>query len=142
MFASTMTSHRCTLLRQLGRFCVVGAVAFGVNAGLVELLVAFTGPVWAQFIAFPVAATVAWQLNRRYTFAASDLPPQQEWMRYILANSVGWCINNGTYLALVITIPRLAAHPALAVAAGSIAGLAANFLFSRHLVFNKKHAAL
>lgn len=136
MFPPWAINRRATLLGQLWRFSVVGVVAFMVNAGLVEMLVvAFTGPVWAQFIAFPVAATVAWQLNRRYTFAASNLSPRQEWMRYILANGVGWCINNGTYLTLVITMPRLALHPALAVAAGSMAGLAANFLLSRRLVF-------
>ena len=110
-------------------------IPFAVNAGLVELLVATTGPVWAQCIAFPVAATAAWQLNRRYTFAASGLSPRREWIRYILANGAGWLINNGAYLGLVLTVPLIAAHPSLAVAAGSIAGLAANFLFSRQFVF-------
>lgn len=128
-------THRCALLHQLWRFSVVGVVAFVVNAGLVELLVTMTGPVWAQCFAFPVAATVAWQLNRRFTFAASGLPTRQEWIRYILANGVGWLINNSTYLALVLTVPFIADRPSFAVAAGSIAGLAANFTLSRRLVF-------
>lgn len=142
-FVSTPRSiaHRCALLHQLWRFSVVGVVAFVVNAGLVELLVTMTGPVWAQCIAFPVAATVAWQLNRRYTFASSGLPPRQEWIRYILANGVGWLINNSTYLGLVLTVPLIADRPSLAVAAGSIAGLAINFLSSRHFVFNNHNSA-
>lgn len=134
-------AHRYALLHQLWRFSMVGVVAFVVNAGLVELLVAKTGPVWAQCIAFPFAATVAWQLNRRFTFTASGLPPRQEWIRYILANGVGWLINNGTYLGLVLTVPLIADHPSLAVAAGSIAGLAANFLSSRQFVFNNNSTA-
>jgi putative flippase GtrA len=140
MPAPQVIAHRSTLLHQLCRFSIVGVVAFVVNAGLVELLVAMTGPLWAQLIAFPVAATVAWQLNRRYTFAASGLPPQQEWKRYILANGVGWFINNGTYLGLVLTVPLITAHPSLAVAAGSIAGLSANFLFCRQFVFNNHNS--
>ena len=133
-------ARRCALLQQFWRFSVVGVVAFAVNAGLVELLVTTAGPVWAQCIAFPFAATAAWQLNRRYTFAASGLPPRQEWIRYILANGAGWLINNGAYLGLVLTVPLIAAHPSFAVAAGSIAGLAANFLSSRHFVFNKHNS--
>ena len=137
MPAPPIIARRFTLLHQFWRFSMVGVVAFMVNAGLVELLVMFSGPVCAQLIAFPIAATVAWQLNRRYTFAASELLPRQEWIRYILANFAGWLINNGTYLVLVLKVPLIATHPALAVAAGSLSGLAANFLLSRQLVYNK-----
>lgn len=140
MPAPPIIAHRFAVLHQLWRFSMVGVVAFMVNAGLVELLVVLTGPVCAQLIAFPIAATVAWQLNRRYTFAASGLPPRQEWIRYILANFAGWLINNGAYLVLVLKVPLIATHPAIAVAAGSLSGLTANFLLSRQLVFKKESA--
>ncbi|WP_051554065.1 GtrA family protein [Desulfobulbus elongatus] len=125
------------LLRQLGRFSLVGVAGFVVNAGLVEILVGFVGPVWAQGIAFPAAATATWWMNRRYTFGASNLAVHREWLRYVLANSLGWLLNNGTYLLLVFIFPAAAVHPALAVAGGSLAGLSANFVLSRRMVFRK-----
>jgi len=123
------------LLRQLWRFSLVGVAGFAVNGGLVELLVAAIGPVGAQLLAFPVAATVTWYLNRRYTFGASGLAPHREWLRYVLANALGWVLNNSTYLILVFSLPLAASHPILAVAAGSVAGLLANFFCSRQVVF-------
>jgi putative flippase GtrA len=129
---------KSALMRQFRRFSLVGVAAFAVNGGLVELLVHFLGPVRAQMIAFPVAATAAWWLNRRYTFGASGLAPHREWLRYIFANAAGWLINNAIYLVLVFNLALASTHPFLAVAAGSIAGLAANFLLSRRMVFITK----
>jgi putative flippase GtrA len=128
------------LLPQFWRFCLVGVAAFVVNAGLVEMLVQFLGPVRSQMIAFPVAATAAWWLNRQYTFGASGLAAHREWLQYVLANSAGWLINNGIYLVLVVHCSLAYAHPFIAVAAGSISGLAANFFLSRRMVFKRKSA--
>ncbi len=123
------------LLGQMGRFLLVGTAVFGVNAALMELLVAAVGPLWAQALAFPVAATLAWWLNRRYTFGASDRSLRREWLHYLLANGLGWLLNNGVYLLCVDRFVLAARHPSLAVAAGSIAGMVANFILSRQLVF-------
>lgn len=123
------------LAGQIGHFLLVGTAVFGVNAALVELLVIGVGPLWAQALAFPLAATLAWWLNRRYTFGASGSSPQREWLHYLLANALGWLLNNGVYLLCVDRFALAALHPSLAVAAGSIAGMVANFLLSRQLVF-------
>lgn len=122
-------------MHQVWRFFLVGSVAFVVNGSFVEILVGPVGPVKAQLIAFPVAATVAWWLNRKYTFGASGHKLHREWFNYILANSIGWLINNGLYLVLIYRFPLAAQHPSLAVAAGSVAGMFANFILSRQLVF-------
>lgn len=140
MEGTQVMGRQGALLSQFWCFSVVGAVAFCVNAVLVEILAAVSGPVWAQLVAFPVAATVAWLLNRRYTFGASGLTLSGEWARYILANATGWLINNSTYLALVLKIPLVATYPIIAVAVGSLSGLAANYLFSRQLVFKKERS--
>jgi putative flippase GtrA len=128
---------RRALFRQLGSFVVVGTVCFALNAILVELLVKSCGPLYAQVIAFPIVASVAWYLNRRYTFGASDRSVVREWMHYIFANLLGWVANNGVYVLLVFKLPIAARHPAIAVAAGSIAGLAFNFVISRAVVFRR-----
>ena len=125
-----------SLPAQIWRFGLVGIIGFIVNAGLVEALVKNTGPLWAQTIAFPAAATVTWSLNRRYTFGASRLAPHYEWLRYVLANSVGWAVNNGAYLAIIISSPDVYNHPAIAVAVGSLAGMLFNFTASKNVVFS------
>jgi len=117
----------------------VGVVAFLVNASLVELLAQALGCAGAQIIAFPAAATTAWWLNRRYTFGASDLALSREWLRYIAANAVGWLLNNATYGVMVFNLQLAQSHPFIAVAAGSLAGLTANFALSRRFVFRQHH---
>jgi putative flippase GtrA len=126
-----------TLLRQVWYFGVVGTVGFVVNAALVEALVNVAGVVWAQAIAFPVAVTVTWWLNRKYTFGASKHAVQYELLRYVLANSLGWVANNGVYVALVLTLPFARIHPAIAVAGGTAAGVAFNFCMTRSFVFRQ-----
>lgn len=124
-----------SLRAQIVRFGMVGVVGFVVNAGLVEALAPFIGPLWAQAIAFPVAATATWWLNRRYTFAASRYHWRGEWARYVGANILGWIANNGVYLLLVLNFALAYRHASIAVAAGSVAGMAFNFVASKWLVF-------
>ena len=127
--------HICT---QIFCFGVVGVIGFAVNAGIVEGLTRFIGPIWAQMPAFPVAASVTWWLNRRYTFGASRYIWHKEWLRYMASNSLGWCVNNGTYFILVVQYSLMYKQPALAVAAGSIVGMFFNFIASKKGVFSVK----
>ena len=123
------------LIQQFLRFAVVGSVGFAVDAGIVEALKTSVDPLTAQLLAFPVAASVTWWLNRRYTFKASGYSLGHEWLRYILANLLGWSANNSVY-ALTIYQSALAYHyPVLGVAAGSVAGMLLNFSMSRFVVF-------
>ena len=125
------------LFPQLWRFCLVGVAGFALNGGLVEILAPALGLVGAQAVAFPAAVTLTWGLNRHYTFGASGFSPRREWLRYALANCTGWLLNNTAYLLLVLWWPLAAVHPSLAVAGGSLAGLTANFVLSRRLVFRR-----
>jgi putative flippase GtrA len=56
-------------------------------------------------------------------------------MLFLLVNLLGFVCNYGTYAALVAGVPLVAAQPVIGVAAGSLAGMAANFLMSRRFVF-------
>lgn len=133
----TLNSRNGELLGQVWRFGLVGIVGYVVNAGLVESLVLSVGPIRAQMLAFPAAVSVTWWLNRRYTFGASHHSLHHEWLRYVLANLLGWCANNGAYLWMIFSVPLAYRHPALAVAVGSLAGMVLNFSASRLIVFNK-----
>jgi putative flippase GtrA len=50
--------------------------------------------------------------------------------------AVGAVINNGIYVLVFEVFPALRAWPAAAVAAGSVGGSVANFLFARTLLFS------
>lgn len=126
------------LRRQILRFGGVGVIGFVINASLVEALVHTTSPIWAQAMAFPVAASATWWLNRKYTFGASNHRPHHEWLRYMLANSVGWLVNNTIFIAVIFTVPMAYTHPVIAVSAGSVAGMFFNFIASKKIVFNRK----
>lgn len=123
------------LLGQMFRFAIVGGITFVINAIVVELLVHAWGPFYAQCLAFPLVATMAWYLNRRYTFGASNRPIVHEWFRYIFANLLGWAANNGVYVLFVLHLPIAYQHPSIAVAAGSLTGMVFNFAMSRAAVF-------
>lgn len=62
-YRAEMSAERASLLRQLVRFCIVGASVFIFQAALVEGGARLMGPVWAQIIALPFAVTLAWQCN-------------------------------------------------------------------------------
>jgi putative flippase GtrA len=120
---------------QIVRFAAVGTGGFVVNAGLVTALAGSIGPFWAQAVAFPIALSVTWWLNRRFTFGRSHRVWHAEWARYAGANTVGWLANNAVYFLLVLSSAAMYRHPALAVAAGSLTGMIFNFVGSKLVVF-------
>jgi len=77
---------------------------------------------------------VTWALNRTFTFKHTGARGSQ-WLRFVLANAIGGFVNFGAYAALVSTLPFVHAHPVIAVAAGSLAGMGFNFTLSKWLVF-------
>ncbi len=129
------------LLQQVWRFGIVGVIGYIVNAGIVELLAPNWGPLYAQILAFPIAASMTWWFNRHFTFGASERTIHREWLQYLLANSLGWVVNNGAYVWIIFNSVLAYQHPSLAVAAGSLAGMIFNFTMSKWLVFNKPTVA-
>jgi putative flippase GtrA len=126
------------LAQQFFQFGVVGTIGF-----LVDNAVVYTahfgfglGLIQAGLISFFIAATINWILNRIWTFrGASTGRLHHEWLRYLGTNAVGFVLNRGAYIALIATSPLCVAHPVLALAAGSIAGLGVNFVMARRVVF-------
>ena len=121
-------------------FSLAGVAGFLVDASIVWTFTrAGVDPITAQAVAFTVAVTATWLLNRRFTFAHHASPNWlREWMHYVAANSVGAMVNNGVYVLLVLTVTLFSKEPVLAVALGSLAGLIFNFTVSRALVFRPR----
>ncbi len=139
-----LSADRLRLGGEFLRFGVVGTVGFLVDAGVLTLgLQAGTGPWFGRVLSYLAAATVTYGLNRMWTFRAAggSRSTAREWALFLLLNLVGFACNYGTYAALIAGVPYIRDQPVLAVAAGSLAGMGANFFLSRKYVFRVRHGA-
>lgn len=124
---------------QFLRFATVGAAGFVVDAGCLHLVVHGLGAgLYAgRLVSYLTAATFTWALNRRFTFPGQrDHKLTREWLRFLAANAAGGLINYTVYAVLVNAFDMVSMWPVIGVAAGSMAGLIANFILSRRWVFN------
>ncbi len=118
------------------RFAVVGASGFVVDTAVVYTLREPLGLYGAGLVSYLVAATWVWWFNRIWTYAGrSSGSLLGQWARFMVVNLGGFVLNRGTYALLVAASGQVRAWPVLAVAAGSVAGMFANFFLSRRLVF-------
>lgn len=123
-------------LTQFLMFGTVGAIGFLFDTATVYSLRHSLGLYGAGIVAYVVAATVTWLLNRVWTFRGSGSDPMhQQWARFLAVNLLGFVLNRGTYAVLVTFVALCAAQPVFAVAAGALAGMFVNFNLSRSLVF-------
>lgn len=123
---------------KLFRFGVVGLIGFVVDTAVVYALAPFSNLFVAGIVAYPVAATFNWVINRVWTYGDRDhtlISLHRQWTLFLVANSIGFVLNRGTYVFLIANVPICAAHPVIAVAAGAVAGLFSNFVLSHRVVF-------
>lgn len=136
MLARAASPERRAVAAQFLRFGAVGALGFLVDTATVYATRGWLGLYGAGALAFLVAATANWALNRAWTFKGKGQgPAHRQWAMFLAANLLGFVLNRGTYFVLVTVSPLCAEQPVLAVAAGSAAGMFVNFALSRRLVF-------
>jgi putative flippase GtrA len=129
------------LLQQFARFGAVGTVGAVVDIGTVYAAMATVGLYAAGLLAYFTAVTTTWALNRAWTFAGRGSGSLgRQWMLFVAANGVGFVLNRGTFVLLVLLVPACAQHPVVAVLAGVGAGMFANFNLSRRVVFRSQPA--
>jgi putative flippase GtrA len=130
------TPARIVTLVQFLMFGAVGTIGFLADTATVYALRYSLGLYGAGAIAYGVAATVTWVLNRLWTFSGKGSgPAHRQWARFLWVNLGGFILNRGAYAALVSFVPLCAAEPVLAVGAGAIVGMFLNFSLSRTMVF-------
>jgi putative flippase GtrA len=122
---------------QILRFTVAGIAGFLVDAGILWVTLHLgLGFFAGRVVSFFAAVWTTWQINRRFTFAGHNSGSiWREWWRYLSAMSLGGCINYAAYSAVVLILPGTSFLPFLAVAVGSLSGLAMNFMSARWWVF-------
>lgn len=140
VWAERLGPERLEVVGQFLRFGVVGTLGFVVDALTLTAAIAFgLGPWLGRAVSYVVAVSTTFALNRAWTFRdhRRRQPVGQQWALFLVVNLVGFACNYGTYAALIALVPVVAANPVLGVAAGSIAGLAGNFILSRRFVFGQ-----
>lgn len=121
--------------RQLGSFAVAGVLGFVVDVGVLYGAMALgAGWIVGRLLSFVAAAYSTWRFNRRFTFAATA-SPWREWWRYLASMTGGMLVNFLVYSLALSLLPAAWWAPGLAVACGSVAGMAVNFVSAKLFVF-------
>lgn len=122
-----------TLVRQIGRFALVGVVATAVHYAILVALVEIghVAPVIATTIGYCAGIVVSYTLNRRFTFQDTSAPVASSFAKFVVLYGVGALLNG----AIVATLIAANASYLLAqiVATGIV--LFWNFLGARFVAF-------
>jgi putative flippase GtrA len=104
-------------MNQLVRFMAVGAAGYVVNLAVYTAAVhgADTDYRVAAVVAFCVALTTTFALNRRYTFRDHDGRLHHQAARYLLVSLVGFAVNL-LALQVLVDLVGVAKVPAQAIA--------------------------
>lgn len=131
-----LSPEQAAIVGQILRFGVVGTFGFLVDTAVVYATRVWLGLYGAGVLAFVVACSANWALNRSWTFRGrGGGPARRQFARYVGVNLIGFALNRGAY-AIVVTLSATAAsQPVLGTAAGAVAGMGVNFILSRRLVF-------
>ena len=129
---------RRPLWARVAGFGAVGVAGFLVDAGLLLALKPYVGPIWGRAGSFAVAVATTFTLNRLFVFThARDGPLLKQAGLFLLSNAAGLSLNLGAYTALVLSGWSIVSRPLVALATGSVAGAAANFLLADRFAFGR-----
>lgn len=134
------------LRKQIIRFIMSGCLGFLVDAGLLHVMMAFGVHYYGgRLVSFLAAATFTWLFNRAFTFTQTEKLKSSvaifgQWFRYMVAMLLGGGVNYGVSAWFYNYVSLAQQWPITAVAIGSIAGLAVNFLSAKFAVFKTHHA--
>jgi putative flippase GtrA len=133
---SIVLASKTGLSQNFIRFGMVGAFGFCWDTATVYTLRSFAGLYIAGTCGFIVAASVNWAMNRLWTYRHHNHDAaHKQWMRFILANFIGFTVNRGCFFILISFYVTFKSHPVLAIIAGSILGILFNYLLSKRFVF-------
>ena len=123
--------------RHYGGFAVGGALAFAVDAGMLELGVRVLGlqPLIARPLAIATAMVAAWLVHRTVTFALIARPTIGELLRYMAAAWTTAAINYALFAAILIVRPTTL--PFAALFAASVVATIFSYVSMRYAVFRR-----
>lgn len=125
--------------RELAWFGISGVLGFVVDVVVLYAVKEALGPYLARLVSFFAAVVATWLVNRSVTFKArpSGMSLMGEFARYFTLMIGGGLVNYGVFAFLVFQFAIVNAQPVWGVAAGSLVGMAFNYLSSRKMVFRQ-----
>lgn len=111
------TRPALTSARHWAGFLLSGAIAFSVDAGLMELGIRLFSwpPLAARCVSVACAIVAAWLAHRRLTFALTTRPTWPEFARYVAAASMTALVNYAVFAFILLAWPAFQAIAALVV---------------------------
>jgi putative flippase GtrA len=129
--------------RLAARYTGVSLIGFAVDVVVLHVLIGVAvEPAWARVVSLTIAMHVTFVINGRHVFQTlswRSLPRQ--WWRYMVSNGLGNLCNYWIFVTMVSTHWPIVSLAIVAVAAGSAAAWAINFIAARHFVFAKARTA-
>lgn len=124
-------------VRHWAGFLAAGAIAFAVDATVMEVGVRFIGlpTLIARLAGIVLAMLAAWLAHRTLTFALTSQPSPGELARYVTAASTTAVINYSVFAAILMVWP-LTSRLAALVAASFVATIF-SYLSMRYGVFRR-----
>ena len=128
--------------RSLLWFGLVGVAGLVVDIAVLTALREALGVYGARLASFVVAATFTWVLNRRLTFASRSaaMGLWGEYARYMGLMLGGGLVNYAIYSLLAWQFLQTPLWLAFYVAAGSLAGMAVNYLGASRWLYRHPNA--
>lgn len=134
-----MTRHSYS---QFMRFCVVGGIAFVVDATVLEIAVALGigNLTLARGLSLLTAMQVAYALNLLFTFRQPQSHSLRTWARFIASNLAGAAINYGVFMGTLLWLLTEGgrAERLAAIVAGTAVALCFNYWANQRFVFKGK----
>jgi len=134
-----MIPERLLRARPALRFALVGASGFVVDTTVLILLfeVAAVELMLARSIAFVVAASSNWILNRHFTFtdACRAGRKSSQWLRFLASAILSAIPNLGIFYLLMLLLPQVLPAILFAMCCGILAGYVCNYQLARLWVF-------
>jgi putative flippase GtrA len=121
------------------RFALVGASGFIVDTSVLILLfeVAAVDLLPARAIAFVIAASSNWILNRIFTFADACRAGRKsaQWLRFLGSAILSAIPNLGIFYLLMRILPEVLPAILFAMCCGILAGYVCNYQLAKHWVY-------
>lgn len=122
------------LTKQFIKFCLVGFTNLGIHLLLFFLLTRFAGfhYIFASVLAFIVAVSWSFFINKKWTFRNHDCNHQEQYVKFFIANIIAFTIN---ILLLSVFIELLHLYDILAQFIASVICSFINFTINRFWAF-------
>ena len=124
-------------LKQFIKFGIVGTSGLAIGLGIINItMILGTSFIFANTIAFFIAATWNFLLNRRFTFEKNSINSfSRQWIQFIASSSFGVVCNWIVSFSLYYNVPLFKKHYNLPALIGVLVGCMVNFICSKFFIF-------